>query len=207
MHQPTLSFGLERQTNKSRLNIGDKAPYFSLKGTDGKIYSLDNLADERALVIVFWSNHCPMCRSYENKLLAIAEKYQGEGVKFLAISSNDAEYYPEDSFEKMMEKSKKHNFIIPYVKDETQVVAKVFDVACTPEVYLFDGQRRLRYHGCIDQEYHKTEASSGIHEHGLVDALDSILAGKEIAHPHTPCFGCTIKWRVSKANEEQGWSY
>ena len=206
MHSSITGVGFERQTAKSRLAIGDKAPYFSLKGTDGKIYSLDNLGDGQALVVVFWSNHCPMCRSYERKITDIAINYKPRQVKFVTISSNDADYYPEDSFEKMVEKSREHGFVIPYVKDETQAIARVFDAACTPEVYIFDAQKILRYHGCIDQDY-QNQMHGADHSYGLVNALDLLLAGEEIIPAVTPCYGCTIKWRVVKETNEQGWKY
>jgi len=180
------------QPSGFKLQLGEQAPYFSLQGTDGKIYSLADFRNERGLVVLFTCNHCPYAQAYEERIKALAEKYQPEGVQFVAICSNDAVGYPEDSFDNMVKKWKLTGWPFPYLQDETQSVAKAYDAACTPEAYVFDAEQHLAYHGCIDDNHADT---NGVSKHYLRDAIEAVLAGNPPKQPLTEAIGCSIKWR------------
>ena len=175
------------------MKIGDPAPYFSLSGTDGRIYSLREFADKPVLVILFTSNHCPYSQAYEKRLAELALEYAPNQVQFIAICSNDASAYPEDNFEHMVEKAQSLGLPYPYLHDPNQVAAKAFDAACTPEAYVFNIDRVLVYHGAIDDNYND---ASQVKKHFLEDAISAALSGEPIENPVTSVFGCTIKWKL-----------
>ncbi|MCC6954578.1 MAG: thioredoxin family protein [Deltaproteobacteria bacterium] len=183
---------MQRTADSFKLALGDKAPYFSLKATDSKIYSLRVFADSKALCVIFTCNHCPYAQAYEKRLIDIALAYAPKNIRFVAICSNDADGYPEDSFERMVEKSQTLGFPFPYLHDEKQIAARAYDAACTPEAYVFDGEQRLVYHGSIDDN-HKEPAE--VKAHYLRDALDAILSERQPEIPLTGCLGCSIKWK------------
>ena len=183
---------MERQAQAVTLLVGEKAPYFSLPATDGRIYSLSDFASSRALLVVFTCNHCPTSRAYEGRLGDIARRYRSEGLGLVAICSNDQDDYPEDSFEQMVEKSKSMGFPYPYLHDEKQIVAKAYDAACTPEAYLFDSSMKLAYHGWIDDNADHPQAVTAP---DLQIAIEAVLAGKVPEKQLTPVIGCSIKWQ------------
>jgi peroxiredoxin len=171
------------------LAIGDKAPYFCLPGTDGLIHSLSNHVGSPCLVVIFTSNHCPYAKTYEDLLVLLHKKYKGFGVDFIAICSNDGTAFPEDSFENMKNK----DFPYPYLHDENQEVARAFGAEATPEVFVFDADQVLRYHGAIDNN---PERTSKVTENYLEDAINSILNGSAVSKPEAPLIGCSIKWSL-----------
>lgn len=183
---------MKRDVHSFELSLGEQAPYFSLPATDGKIYSLSDFASSSALVVVFTCNHCPYSRSYEERLAAIARRYQPLGVGMVGICANDAEDFPEDDFERMVEKSKLHGFPFPYLHDEQQHVARGYDAVCTPEVYVFDRKKTLIYHGMIDDN---AEHPEQVKEHYLIAAIDAALAGETPQVQQTHVIGCSIKWK------------
>lgn len=172
--------------------IGDKAPDFRLKGVDGKIYSLKSFKDERILVLIISCNHCPYVVAYEDRMIEIQRDYRDKGVRLIAINPNNEMTHPEDSFENMVIRAEKKGFNFPYLRDEPQDIPKVLGARYTPEVYVFDQDRRLRYHGRIDDNYGNPRAVS---RHDLRDALDSLLAGGSAKDAETTAIGCTIKWK------------
>lgn len=174
------------------LQIGSIIPAFDLPSLDGKNYSLDSLKNKKALIIIFSCNHCPYVQAYEDRIVALQKEYTEKEVAVVAINSNDAVQYPDDSFEEMKKRAalKKFNFI--YLRDNDQTVARSFDAAHTPEVFLFDEKRKLVYHGKIDDNW---QEESKVKTKYLRDALDELLAGKEISVPETYSIGCTIKWK------------
>lgn len=174
------------------LNLGDKAPDFSLQATDMKTYSLSSFDEKRGLLIIFSCNHCPYVHAYEERIKDIQKKYGDRGIQVLAINANDAEKYPEDSFEKMKLRAKQERFNFIYLRDETQEVAKAYGAVHTPHLFLFDKDRNLVYTGKIDDNWQEPEK---VHEKYLENALDELLAGKEISVPETFAIGCTIKWK------------
>lgn len=183
---------MQRESGGLKLALGEHAPYFSLKGTDGKIYTISDFRDRKGLVIIFTCNHCPYAQAYEGRIVELAAEYQPQGVQFITICANDSVGYPEDDFEHMVEKSRKLGFPFPYLHDETQAVAKAYDAACTPEVYLFDGEHRLCYHGRIDDNYQ--DRSQVTHE-DLRNAIRALLEGQAPEPALTPAIGCSIKWK------------
>ena len=185
---------MQRTADSFKLALGDKAPYFSLKATDSKIYSLRDIsADARAICVVFTCNHCPYAQAYEKRLVDLAREYASRDVKFVAICANDANGYPEDSFERMIEKSESLGFPFPYLHDEKQITARAYDAACTPEAYLFDHEQRLVYHGSIDDNH---QDPTSVEHHYLRDAIEAVLSERRPEVQLTGCLGCSIKWKV-----------
>jgi len=177
--------------NSCRLKIGDRAPDFNLKGVDGKNHTLSSFTGNKILVVMFTCNHCPYVQGWEDRLVTIQRDYGPKGVQLVAINSNETKNYPEDSFDKMVIRSKEKRFNFPYLRDEDQSVAKAYDAACTPEIYVFDSERKLRYHGRVDDNYQDPKA---VKSHDLKNALDDLLADRPVKNPETPAIGCSIKW-------------
>lgn len=183
---------MERVLETLKLKIGEKAPYFSLPATDGKIYSLKDFTGKTGLCVIFTCNHCPYVKAVENSINEIAREYLSKDIQFIAICANDSVNYPEDSFERMIEKSTSENIPYPYLHDASQSIAKAYDAACTPEVYLFDKETRLFYQGQInDIKPNKLTAS----EHYLRDALAALLSNETPPQQIVPAIGCSIKWK------------
>lgn len=177
--------------NPCALKFGDKAPGFSLPGVDDKTYSLDSFRDKKILVVIFSCNHCPYVQAYEDRMIGIQKDYASRSVQLVAINANDSKSYPEDSFADMVLRSRQKGYNFPYLRDESQAVAKLYDAACTPEVYAFDQHRVLRFHGKIDDNYQNPQA---VKQHFLLDALEQILAGQTVKNPESHPIGCSIKW-------------
>jgi len=171
--------------------LGAEAPQFDLPGVDGQSHSLDSYADANVLVLVQSCNHCPYVQAWEGRLSAIASDYADRGVRVVAVNSNDAVSHPEDSFEEMQKRSREQGFTFEYLYDEPQAVAQALGAERTPEVFVYDRDRQLRYHGAIDDNRDET----GVAQQYLRDALDALLAGSDPAVAETPAVGCTVKWR------------
>jgi peroxiredoxin len=171
--------------------IAQTAPSFSLPGVDGHDHSLDDYRDARALVLVQSCNHCPYVQAWEERLIAIQRDYAERGARIVAISSNDATSHPEDSFEQMQVRAREQHFNFDYLYDESQSIARSLGSERTPEVFVFDGDRRLVYHGAIDDSRNDVAVTARY----LRDALDAVLAGAVPAVVDTPAVGCTVKWR------------
>ncbi len=185
---------MRRNEETGKLEIGDEAPFFSLKGTDSKIHSLSDFNGAAGFVVLFTSNHCPYAQAYEQRISSLANHFTPEGIEMVAICSNDADSYPEDNFENMVSKSKAMDFAIPYLQDESQDVARAYSAVCTPEAFLFDADRRLCYRGLIDDNH---EDEQEVSEHYLADAIRNLLAGKAPEPAETHAIGCSIKWKAS----------
>ena len=175
------------------LSLGDDAPLFDLPATDGKNYALgDPTPDVRATVVYWTCNHCPYALAWHDRLLAVANTYAGQGVRFLAINSNDAEKYPDDSFPAMKERVKTEgNWPHPYLFDESQEVARAYGATKTPDVYVFDEDLRLRYHGAPDADYEDPSQEAA----WLRAAVDDLLGGRQVEMAESEPVGCTIKWK------------
>ena len=174
------------------LRTGDSAPGFNLPGVDGKNHSLEEFHEKKAVVVIFSCNHCPTVKAYEDRMVAIQRDYAKKGVMLVAINSNETRNYPEDSFENMKIRAKQKGFNFPYLRDESQSVARAYGAQRTPEVYVFDKNRKLRYHGRIDDDVYEPEE---VRFHYLRDALDAVIAGKPVPLEETEAVGCTIKWK------------
>ena len=176
-----------------KLSLGDPAPKFSgLKGVDGKTYALDSFKGSKALMVVWYCNHCPYAQAYRERLNDVAKDYTSKGVGVLAINSNDAQQYPEDDFEHMAKHVKQYGLVFPYAYDESQQVAEAYGAVCTPHVQIFDGQRLLRYQGRFDADQQNPQAGRA---REVRAALDSLLAGHPVKDATTRAFGCSIKWK------------
>jgi peroxiredoxin len=172
--------------------LGTPAPPFSLPATDGNTYSLDSLRDAALLVVIFTCNHCPYAKACEDRLVAIQRDYLGRGVRLVAINPNDDVAYPEDSFENMVARARDRGFNFPYLRDGTQQVARAYNAVCTPDVYVFDRERRLRYNGRVDDNW---QEPAKVGRHDLRLALDALLQGRAIPFDPVPSMGCSIKWK------------
>ncbi len=173
------------------LQLGDSAPDFSLPATDGKTYSLQDFQNAKVLVIAFTCNHCPYVINSEERVLEFTRQYQPRGVAYVAINSNSANTYADDSFEHMKQRAQERGFDFPYLRDESQDVAVAYGALRTPHFYVFDENRKLRYTGRMDDNP-RNPGSETTHE--LRDAVDALLKNREIEVPLTNPIGCNVKW-------------
>lgn len=173
------------------LSIGDKAPSFHLKATDGKFYSLSDFDDAKVLVVFFTCNHCPYVINSNELTRETALKFQDKGVTFVGINANSAKTHPEDSYENMIVEMDEKKFPWVYLHDETQEVAKAYGALRTPHFYIFDEDRKLIYTGRGVDNPRQPEKVT-------VNDLDRVLTekteGKEISVPLTNPIGCNVKW-------------
>lgn len=179
-------------TYSTGMPFNTQAPDFLLSATDGGTYSLASFEDAEVLVIVFTCNHCPYAVAAEDRLIDIQNRYKDKGVQFAAINPNDAELYPEDSFENMVMRHREKNFPFPYLYDESQEVARAYSAVCTPDIFVFDRARKLKYNGRIDDNWQDPER---VTRRDLEHALDDILAGRNIGFDPVASMGCSIKWK------------
>ncbi len=176
------------------LPLGTEAPIFKLLDTvSGRTFTLEELQSDTATIIMFICNHCPYVKHIQPELVKLAEDYIPEGVKLIAISSNDVENYPEDSPELMHDEAKKWGYPFPYLYDETQAVARAYDAACTPDFYIFNKEMKLVYRGQLDNSRPGNEKP--LTGKDIRGALDELLKGNPISEDQTPSQGCNIKWR------------
>ncbi|MEL7003628.1 MAG: thioredoxin family protein [Bacteroidota bacterium] len=180
-------------TPSTMLPLETEAPAFKLPDViSEKTYELKDLKSEKATVIMFICNHCPYVKHVQSELVRMAEDYIPEGISFVAISSNDVENYPEDSPELMKAEAKKWGYSFPYLYDETQVVAKAYDAACTPDFYIFDKELKLVYRGQLDDS--RPGNGKPLTGADMRAALDDILKGNPVTENQIPSQGCNIKW-------------
>lgn len=173
------------------LKIGDPAPPFELPGVDGKTYKLEDFADDDVLGVIFMCVHCPYVQAYEDRIMAVQADYASKGVQFVGINPNDERKYPEDSFDNMVKRARMKGYNFPYLRDKSQEVAEAYGAQCTPEFFVFDADRKLRYRGRLDDNYQDPAA---VKRRYLREALDAILSGQEPKEAFVPAIGCSIKW-------------
>ena len=183
------------------LALGTEAPDFSLpEPATGKTVSLSGVDGARGLLVVFLSNHCPFVKHLADHFAGLAAEYQARGVAVVGINANDVVNYPDDSPAKMVDEVARRGYTFPYLFDEAQAVAKAYRAACTPDFFLFDGDRRLAYRGQYDGSRPSLDAP--VTGSDLRAALDAVIAGEAPPAEQVPSVGCNIKWR---AGEEPGW--
>jgi len=183
------------RTPSNMLALGTKAPEFNLFNTvDGSHVQLQDAKGKNGTVILFICNHCPFVVHVNDELTSIANDYAKKDIGFIAISSNDAKTYPQDGPDQMTTHAKNIGYPFPYLYDESQEVARAYDAACTPDIYVFDTDLELEYRGQLDD----SRPDNGIPLTGkdLRNALDSLLDGKENTAVQKPSIGCNIKWKV-----------
>ena len=173
--------------------VGTSAPAFSLPGVDDRTWSIDLFSDAKLLVVVFTCNHCPYSVASEDRLIAIQCDYADKGVRLVAINSNDADTYPDDSFEAMKIRAKEKGFNFPYLYDGSQDIARAYGAVCTPDLFVFDQSRKLLYNGRIDDNW---QALEQVTRQDLRLVLDAALKGDTVAFEPVPSMGCSIKWKL-----------
>ena len=171
------------------LRIGDAAVDFSLPGVDGKTYTLKDFS-KKLLAVVFSCNHCPYVHAWEDRIIQIAKDY-ADVLDMVLINANDPEQYPEDSFDNMRKRAQEKGYPFPYLFDASQQVPRAYGATRTPEVFLFDQERKLRYHGAVDD----STDPNAVKQHYFRDAVEALLKGEDPPVAETPPVGCTIKWR------------
>jgi peroxiredoxin len=173
--------------------LGTPAPDFSLPGVDGASYSLDSFRDAKLLVVIFTCNHCPYAQALEPRFIALQRDYAAKGVRICAINPNDERAYPEDDFAHMKQRARDNAWNFPYLRDEAQRVARAYDAACTPDIFVFDAERKLRYNGRCDDNW---KEPAKVARHDLRRALDQLLAGGAVDFDVHPALGCSVKWKA-----------
>ena len=173
------------------MSVIESAPAFDLPGVDGRNHTTVEYADATILVLVQSCNHCPYVLAWEGRIDALAREYADRGVRFVAVNSNDAEAYPADSFDAMVEHAREAGYSFDYLYDASQEVARALGSERTPEAFVFDADRRLVYHGAVDDNREEADVTTNY----LRDALEAALAGQTPPVADTPPVGCTVKWR------------
>lgn len=181
-------------TPSTMLPLGTKAPDFELPDVvSGDTVSLDTFADKQALLVMFICQHCPFVQHVQQEIAQISKDYADKGLGVVAISANNVDEYPDDSPEKLREMAQKLDFNFPMCYDETQEIAKTYTAACTPDFFLFDGDKNLVYRGQLDDS--RPGNDKPITGKDLRTAIEKVLAGKEVDPDQKPSMGCNIKWK------------
>ena len=168
------------------------AASFQLPGVDSKTYSLESFSDKNVLVIIFMCNHCPYVKAVLQRLIDLQAEKEHQGVQLVGINSNDVDRYPDDSMENMQKITKERGINFPYLLDVSQETAKAYDAVCTPDIYVYGTERKLLYRGRIDDNWEHEEK---VTQRNLKEALDCIVAGKEVPREQISSIGCSIKWK------------
>jgi peroxiredoxin len=181
--------------NKANYEVGDTVSDFKLKNVDGKFVSLGDFMDAKGVIVIFDCNTCPFSKAYNDRIVALDEKYSSKGFPVVAINANDPEVSPGDSFEAMVSHAKEKGYKFPYLFDETQSVAKAFGATNTPHVFVLrkDGKKfSVAYIGAIDNNARDESAADKKY---VEQAIEALMAGKDVATTKTKAVGCGIKWK------------
>ena len=182
------------ETPSNMIPLGTVAPEFTLPDVvSGKNVALNEAKSDIATVIMFICNHCPFVKHVQDELIQVANDYTPKGITFIAISSNDAEAFPQDAPDKMKELAEQKNYPFPYLYDESQEVAKAYKAACTPDLYIFDKKLKCVYRGQLDDSRPGNDIP--VTGKDIRDALDNVLAGKAVSDKQRSSIGCNIKWK------------
>ncbi|MDJ0639059.1 MAG: thioredoxin family protein [Paracoccaceae bacterium] len=176
-------------------DFGWQAPPFTLPGTDGKTYSLEDVSGSKGFLIIFICNHCPYVLAILDKIVRDARDLQALGIGVAAICSNDAERYPADSFENMARMAEEQEFPFPYLHDEDQSVARAYGAVCTPDFFGFDAKGGLQYRGRLDSS--RASPVPGDLPRELYDAMRLVAETGQGPKEQVPSMGCSIKWKGS----------
>lgn len=182
------------RTPSNMLPLGTIAPDFTLvDSVTNNTYSLNDIKGKKGTVVMFICNHCPFVIHVNEEIVRIANDYRVQGFGFVAISSNDIEKYPQDAPKEMWKTAQKNNYTFPYLFDETQDIAKVYDAACTPDFYVFDSESKLIYRGQLDDS--RPGNRIPVNGRDLRQALDAVLRNAKVYEEQKPSIGCNIKWK------------
>ena len=181
-------------TPSTMLPLGTQIPPFQLSSLDGTVVSAEQFGDAPALLVAFICRHCPYARHIRHGFAQFARDYQPRGLSIVAIMSNDVSAFPEDGPKGMNEEAREAGYTFPYLYDESQEVAKAFRAACTPDLFLFDCNRRLVYRGQFDGSRPRNDVP--VTGADLRAAADAVLAGRAVPEPQKASVGCNIKWRT-----------
>ncbi len=181
-------------TASTMLPLGTKAPPFTLPDVKDHPVSLSDFDGAAVLVVVFMCNHCPFVKHILDGFVELVKEYQPKGVAFVGVNSNDVDNYPEDRPERMAHIARAKGFTFPYLYDATQEAAKSYRAACTPDFFVFDGDRRLVYRGQMDSS--RPGNNVPITGADLCAALDAVLKGEPVLEEQKPSIGCNIKWKA-----------
>lgn len=173
------------------MELGSSPINFNLQGVDGNTYSLKNFADKKYLAIMFSCNHCPYVIASEREFVQIQSDFGDQGFQLVAINPNDEVTYPTDSFDNMVKRAEEKKFNFPYLRDKTQEVAKKYNAGRTPEIYLYNEERKLVYYGRINDN---PKFHDEITRYDLRQAVSELVEGKKVSMPWTQALGCSIKW-------------
>ena len=187
------------QEQPQSLALGATAPMkdMKMKSVDGKDVTLTSVAGKKGTLVVFTCNHCPWAQAWQTRVASIGNGASAKGIGVVAINSNDPVAYPEDDYSGMQARSKMLGLKFPYVVDATSDMARAFGATRTPEAFLFDASGKLVYHGTVDDN---ARDQSAVTQHWLQDAVDAVIAGKDVATTETKAFGCGIKFRDKKTS-------
>ena len=190
------------ETPSTMLELGTPLPSFRLQDFDGNAVNSDDFAGARGLLVAFWCPHCPYVRHIRAEFARFVRDFQQRGGAVVAINSNDIAAFPDDSPDGMRREARELGYTFPYLFDETQEVAKAFRAACTPDLFLFDGARRLVYRGQFDDSRPKSPVP--VTGKDLRAAADALLAGSAVPVEQRPSLGCNIKWKAGAAPDYFG---
>jgi len=172
------------------LKTGDGAPEFSLKGVDDQIHSLNDYS-KKGLLVIFMCNHCPFVKAKIEAIKEIHDKFKDD-ISIVGINSNDSVKYPDDDFDSMKIVVKEKDLGIDYLVDETQEIAKKYGAVCTPDPFLFDSEKKLVFHGRIDDAM---DPEAKVTEKVMINNIEKFLSGEKIEKDFDPSIGCSIKWK------------
>lgn len=175
-----------------QLPVGWPSPDFELPDTNGNLYKFSQITPKHGVLVIFICNHCPYAKAAWPILINLFNKYQKRGIDFVAINPNEDKTYPEDSFEMMKKKVVELGIAFPYLRDENQEIAKKYQAQCTPDLYLFNKEKKLYYHGRINDNW-KEEAK--VTRNDLDEALRRLFIGDRPPVEQFPSMGCSIKWK------------
>ena len=176
-------------------DFGWKAVPFTLPGIDSKTYSLDGLRGKNGTLVMFICNHCPYVKAVIDRIVRDAKELEAYGIGTVAICSNDAVHYPEDSFDNMKQFARAHGFTFPYLYDESQKVARAYDAICTPDFFGFNDKLELQYRGRLDAS--RKEAGPAHARRELFEAMRDIAETGKGPSEQIPSIGCSIKWKAA----------
>lgn len=183
-------------TQSRMIELGAAAPDFALTDPSGGVWALGKVAGDKPVLVAFICNHCPYVLHIADAFSAFAREYQDKGLAIVAINANDIASHPEDAPEKMGEFAREHDFAFPYLYDQTQETAHAYGAVCTPDIFLFDAQKKLAYRGQFGDTRPGNGTATGA---DIRRAADAVLAGRAPSGQQRPSVGCSIKWKPGNA--------